>query len=255
VSAPDPTGIRNVADLVLVENATTLTRLAGDSLRPVWRMLLPHGADGIEMGESDFAAEAITHHGDTLVLNASVPPGNREFTLTYRVPAGSRRFEIPVDHGVASADVLSEEPGLTVEGGFARGDTLTVVERHFTKWSGPLTAGTPLVLSFPTSTTLPNWALPTLIGALGAGLLAMSVVANRRAVRLAAAGHARSRPTQPAAPRAGALSADAQELLTRIATLDAAHQGGPSSVSPEAWEAYLHQRAEWKARLTDLLPR
>lgn len=247
VGRPDPSGVRNVADLVLLENAGSATRLAGDSLHPTWRMLLPSRALGVEVGESDFSSDALVQRADTLFLNASVPPGTRQFTLTYHLAAGETRLEIPIDHDVPAADILSEDPALVARGGLTREDTVSVVGRTFTKWDGALQSGTPLVLEFTADTPIPGWVLPALIAALGLGLIGLSVTSARR--------RAASAPlVMPVIP-APDLGTDAEALLTRIAELDAAHAGGAAGVSPEAWQEYLRERARLKDRLRALLPR
>ncbi len=253
VGAPGQEGVRRVADLVLLENPGNLTRLAGDSLHPTWRMLLPRAAEGIELGESDFAADAVVQHADTLFLNASVPPGQREFTLTYRIPIAAAQFEIPVDHAAVAADLLAEETGLTVEGGLTRGDSVSVVERSFTRWSGSLTAGTPLVLHFPGVTRVPDWMLPVLIGGLGLALLVMGVAASRRTrPPLARAGVHHGSSAAPGIPHEG-VGPEARAVIEQIAQLDAAHAGDEAAADPAGWQGYLRERGELKARLTALL--
>jgi hypothetical protein len=244
VGTVDQTGTRAVADLVLIQNPGIVTRLAGDTLHPTWTMRLPPRAQQVELGEGDFAADAVARRGETLLLTASIPPGTRELTLTYRIPGDVSRFEVPIDHDIPGVDVLSEDAKMVVRGGLVRRDTLTVAGRHFTKWDGPMRAGDSLALDFAVASSRPSmWALPALIALLGAGLLGIGLVASRR------------RPLVPSvAPPAG-LSPEAEALLDQIARMDQEHAGGPGSVSTEAWQAYQRERAELKQELAGLLPR
>lgn len=245
VGAVEPSGSRTVADLILIGNSGIVTRLAGDSLRPAWKMLLPSRAQSVELGEGDFAADAVSQRADTLLLVASIPPGTREFTLTYRIPAAVSRFEIPLDHDVPVADLLTEEARMVVRGGLVLRDTVTVVGRHFTKWDGALRAGEPLVLEFPSPSGRSAWVLPALIGLLGAGLLSVGLASSRRAVKA---------PASKVGWSAG-LSPEAESLLDRIVALDASNKAGPGGESDPDWDAYQRERARLKDELAAHLPR
>ena len=245
VGAVEPSGSRTVADLILIGNSGIVTRLAGDSMRPAWKMLLPSRAQSVELGEGDFAADAVSQRADTLLLIASIPPGTREFTLTYRIPADVSRFEIPLDHDVPLADILTEDARMVVRGGLVRRDTVTVVGRQFTKWDGALRAGQPLVLEFPVPSGRSAWLLPALIALLGAGLLGLGLASSRRAVRAPA----------PAVAWPAGLSPEAESLLDRIVALDAANVAGPGGMSASDWQAYQRERSRLKDELAAHLPR
>lgn len=245
VGAVDQTGSRTVADLSLIQNAGIVTRLSGDALHPTWKMLLPPRAQEVELGEGDFASDAVVRREDTLLLTASIPPGMRELTLTYRIPADVSRFEIPIDYDVPGVDVLTEDVKMIVRGGLVLRDTLTVAGRHFTKWDGPLRTGDSLVLEFPVSSRPSTWALPALIALLGAGLLGLGLAASRRTAMV----------QPPRAVRPAVVSPEADALLDRLARLDVEHAGGPGSVPATEWQAYQGERARLKQELAALLPR
>ncbi len=241
----DQTGTRAVADLVLLQNAGTVTRLAGDTLHPTWTMRLPPRAQQVELGEGDFAVETVAQRADTLLLLAAIPPGSRELTVTYRIPSDVARFEVPIDHDIPGVDVLSEDDKLVVRGGLVRRDTMTVAGRHFTKWDGPMRAGEPLVLEFPVPSRTSTWVLPALIALLGTGLLGLGLVSSRRA---AAA-------PQPRVAWPAGLDPDAESILDRIVALDAAHAAGPGSMPEADWQAYQQERTRLKDELASHLPR
>jgi hypothetical protein len=239
----DQTGSRAVADLVLINNPGIVTRTAGDSLHPSWTMRLPLGAQQVELGDGDFGADAVARRNDTLLVFASIPPGQRALTLTYRIPGNLARFEIPIDRDMPVVDVLTEDDRLVVRGGLALRDTMTVAGRHFTKWEGAVRGGDLLVLDFSARSGRSTGALPALIALLGLGLLGVGVAAFRRAP-VAARG-------APARPRQ--ISPEADALLDRLAALDAAHAGGPGNTSAAEWQAYREERARLKEELAGLL--
>ncbi len=90
--------------------------------------------------------DAVVQRSDSLLLAASIPPGMRQLTLTYRIPGDVSRFEIPIDRDLPSVVVLAEDSAMVVRGGFVRRDTMTVAGRRFTTWDGALRGGEPLVL-------------------------------------------------------------------------------------------------------------
>ena len=208
-------------------------------------MLLPRRAQAVELGEGDFASDAVMQRADTLLLIASIPPGTRELTLTYRIPADASGFEIPLDHDVPVADVLTEEASMVVRGGLVLGDTVTVVGRHFTKWQGALRAGEPLVLEFPSPSDRSKWALPALIALLGAGLLGIGLLSSRRAVVVSSA----------SALAPAGIGPEAEAILDRIVALDAAHAEDPGDAADLEWQSYQRERARLRAELAAHLPR
>lgn len=240
ITAPAQDGTRSVVDLVVIANEGTATRVGADTTRPAWWMPLPPLAANLVVGESDFAREAFDRHGDSLLLHAAIPPGERQFYLQYQLPPNTRRFEIPNRDAARSGNVLLGEEDATVDGGLVRTDTQTVNGERFTRWVGALAEGATLELRFASSGATPDWALPALVAALGIGLLGVGGAAWRRQRR-------------PGTAVAGG-RADAERLLDAIAALDARHAGGPADHPPAAWSAYLAERAELKARLRGTLP-
>ncbi len=248
VSAPGSGGARDVLDLIVLQNAGGLTRVAADSTHPTFLLPLPPYAAGLQLGEGDFSADAIERSGDTLALFAPIPPGERNLVLDYQIPPDSPQFVIPIGHAVPAANVLLEEPSARVEGELVRADSQVVDQQHsFTRWAGALQAGQPLVIILPDHTTAAPWLLPMLVGALALGLVGVLALTQRPL---------RWRATVAMAPPAfgDELGTEVTALVDRIAALDNAHAGGPSACGPEAWSAYLAERAELMEALRRLLP-
>ncbi len=234
VSGPASDGARTVVDLVIVSNTGTLARVrAGDEI-PSWSMLLPTDVVNVRVADSDFSPTAFDQHGDTLMLFAPIPPGQREIFIDYQLAPGVRSLEIPVDPSTVAFTLMSEE-SLGVETMVQRGDT-TVNGRDFHRWSASREVPPNVVVRFPLV-----WAPRWLVGALAAGLVVGLLLVSWRATR---------RRTPDRAPRHGV-----DELLERLARLDAAHAGDSAQAAGPAWESYLKERARLKAALHELLPR
>ncbi|MES2123905.1 MAG: hypothetical protein V4503_04365 [Gemmatimonadota bacterium] len=241
VSAPASDGTRAVLELLVIENAGELTRVAGRGTS--WSLHLPPDAAGVTLGEMDFAADAVEVHRDTVLITAALPPGQRELTLQYQLPAGLRAWTIPVEDSIGAMNVLLEESSARVTGPLVPADSQVVEGRRYFRWQGNAPRGARVLVTFAESGT-PSWLLPLLVASLGLGLLATFVVAQRR--RPAAA--------PPRFTPAAQLPPDVEGLLRRIAELDRVHAGGPAHHLPEVWHAYLRERAELKRQLEEHLP-
>ena len=248
VSAPGAGGARDVLDLIVLQNTGGLTRVAADSTHPTFMLPLPAYAANLQLGEGDFSADALDRAGDTLALFAPVPPGQRNLVLDYQIPPNSPQFVIPIGNAVPAANVLLEEASARVEGGLTRADSQVVdQQRSFTRWTGALQAGQPLVIKLPDHATAAPWLLPMLVGALALGLIGVLALTQRPTPVPV---------TVPLAPEGSGdvLGPEATALIDRIAMLDNAHAAGPAACGPEAWSAYLAERADLKDALRRLLP-
>lgn len=178
VSPVDDDGVRNVVDLLVLDNPGPLTRVGSDSLHATWRIVLPHFAVNVHGGNSSFSLESLVLAGDALALFAAIPPGSHDIELDYQIPPHSRRFEIPVDENTPVSNVISEDRSIVVRGAFTRADT-TIEQRPYARWQGSLTAGQPLILEFGSSGT-PAWLLPAMIAAMALLLIGATLYAIRR---------------------------------------------------------------------------
>lgn len=229
VSRPGEDGSRSILDLIVLRNDGQRTRIAPDSSRPTWVGQLPRGTIGLEVGESDVSPEAVSRQGDSLFVTAPLAPGEKQLTLEYLVPAGHQVLELPLTEPVPMLNVLAEESKAVVTGGsLVFADSQTLQGRSFRRWTGAGPAGTLLRVALPGRPLTPEWILAALVAAV--------------AVALAAAGWRLATRKAPA-------YASTDELLQRVAGLDAHYQDRQSEVSPEEWRQYQAERA----RLKDLL--
>jgi hypothetical protein len=229
LTRPGEDGSRSVLDLLVLRNDGQRTRVAPDSLQPSWTGMLPRGAIGLEVGESDVSPDAIMRRGDSLIVTAPLAPGEKQITVEYVVPAGHENLELPFAQPVEMVNVLAEEPGVLVSGGtLAPADTQTLQGRSFRRWTGLVPAGGSLRIGLPGRERAPEWLLAALVAAV------MLVLAGAGWYSLAR--------------HAGSPGASSSELLDALAALDARYLGRESETSAEEWYQYQTERARLKAQ-------
>ena len=233
VSRPGEDGSRSILDLIVLRNDGQRTRVAPDSARPTWVGQLPRGTMGLEVGESDVSPEAVRRNGDSVIVTAPLAPGEKQLTLEYLVPAGHQVLELRLSESVPMLNVLAEEAKAVVSGGsLVFADSQTLQGRSFRRWTGAGSAGTFLRVVLPGRPRTPAWIVAALVVAV--------------ALALAAAGWRLA--TRPAGVRAST-----DELLERVAGLDARYQGRQGDVSAEEWHRYQTERARLKRLLESSL--
>jgi hypothetical protein len=165
-------GSRDVVDLFVLNNPGPLTRVGRDTLRPTWSARLPHFAINIHGGNSEFSLESLRLNGDTVALYAAIPPGQRDIEIDYQIPPNSARFELPVDVGVATSNIVSADKAMRVSGAYSRSDTV-IDKKAYTRWEGTMTAGQPVVLEFG-GRALPGWLVPAMIAVMAVVLVGVT---------------------------------------------------------------------------------
>ncbi len=234
------TGRRTVLELLVLANAGQQTRIAGDDVRPVWVGRLPSRIGDFEVGESDVSAEAVARVGDSLVVTAPVPPGQKQLVFTYTLPAGPE-LVIPVDQAVGRLLVLLEDTAATlVEGPLQRRGVEVFEDAQFALFDGPVPAtGGQVVFRFDRP------GLP-------AGVMVAVVVGLVAVVLLLAVPLLRRPPAALVMPPGGGTGTLPGELARAIARLDAEFDAQRDR-SPRAEAAYRERRHALKARLAAAL--
>ena len=233
VSRPGDDGSRNILDLIVLRNAGQRTRIAVDSSRPTWIWQLPRRTMGLELGESDVSPEAVDRQGDSLIVTAPIAPGEKQLTLEYLVPAGQQVLELPLTEPVPMLNVLAEETEVVVSGGtLVFADSQTLQGRSFRRWTGTGPAGSLVRVVLPGRPRAPQWIVAALVAAVAVAL----ALAGGRLIT--------SRATK---------GASTDELLERLAGLDARYQGREAEVAPDDWRQYQSERARLKSLLESSL--
>jgi hypothetical protein len=229
LTRPGTDGSRAVLELLVLRNAGRLTRVTSDTLQPSWSMALPRDVIGFRVGESDVSAEAIAVRRDSLIVSAPLAPGEKELTIQYQVAAGTRVLQLPNGQPGVTMNVLVEERGVSVEApGLVLADSQVIQGRSFQRWTGVVPRGT-IRLSLPSTQPVARWLLPVLVAGLAVGLIGAGWYFARRSGR-----KARMTP---------------DELLDRIATLDARFLGHEPDISGQEWSWYQVERARLKTEL------
>lgn len=235
--APDQAEGRTVVDVVVLHNDSPLTRVAPDSLVPVWAMALPTGVPEVVVDEgTEISREAVVVRRDSVLVFAPLPPGSRQLVLTYRIDLDAPSLRVPFGRAADSVTVLVEEPAARVDAPGLREVAERVAGQPVRGWLGPLAAGAEVTIHFPVA--------PRSTGLLVAGL----VVALAAALGTGLWRHRRRTPATPQAP------ADrVEDLVHAIAALDNAQRD--AAADPEAVARYQAEREALRRRLDRALAR
>jgi hypothetical protein len=226
-------GTRSVLDLIVLRNDGRVARVAPDSSRPSWRLVLPPGTGDMEVGESDLSPDAIVREGDTVKVLAPLAPGQKQLSLEYSVTPVRGKLEFPVGPDAGPVNLLVEERNARVSGGtLALADSQVIEGRSFRRYTGNLPAGGTVVLSVGAAgaAAATRVALPVLVGAVAVMLAAAVWWIIRRPSR-----------------RAPLLLPE--QMLDAIAALDARYAGREPETAADEWRRYVAERARLKAEL------
>ncbi len=208
-------------DLIVLRNDGRVARVAPDSSRPSWRLVLPPGTGDMEVGESDLSPDAIVREGDTVKVLAPLAPGQKQLSLEYGVTPVRGRLEFPVGPDGGPVNLLVEERNARVSGGtLALADSQVIEGRSFRRYTGNVPAGGTVVLAVGAAgaAAATRVALPVLVGAVAVMLAAAAWWIIRRPSR-----------------RAPALLPE--QMLDAIAALDARYAGREPETAAEEWRA------------------
>ena len=228
-----PDGTRSILDLIVLRNDGRVARVAPDSSRPSWRLVLPPGTGDMEVGESDLSPDAIVREGDTVKVLAPLAPGQKQLSLEYNVTPVRGKLEFSVGPDAGPINLLVEERNARVSGGtLVLADSQVIEGRSFRRYTGNVPAGGTVVLAVGAAgaAAATRVALPVLVGAVAVMLAAAAWWIIRRPSR-----------------RAPALLPG--QMLDAIAALDARYAGREPETAADEWRRYGAERARLKAEL------
>jgi len=240
VSAPQPTGRREVVEVYELSNDTTVTLVSSGDDHPIWTTIVPAGARDFRVSEGELGGDALTLRDGRVRLYAPVAPGVKQLSFTYTLADDAFPLSVPAGVGISVLEVLLEEPNAAASGASLREQApATVSGRTFRRYLGqdvPHTAVVRIVVPAAPATGRTLWlaAVGTAIGA--AMLVALARAMTRKPARAALA-------TAPL---------ESEQVLAEIATLDDAFDRVPRD--DEASRAdYEARRATLKDRLARAL--
>ncbi|HKV50807.1 MAG TPA: hypothetical protein VJO52_06335 [Gemmatimonadaceae bacterium] len=233
VGQPNVDGSHEIIEVYEITNDSGITLLSRDDAHPTWTALLPAGAIGFSVGQSDISPRAVRAVGGRVEVVAPMAPGLKQLSFSYRVPAKSFPLSIPMTYPVGVLEVLAEDPRATVSGPkLKRAEPVSISGRNFSRYVGEdVPANAVLQVDAPSGTDASRqqrYFLYIAIAIAATMLIVLAfVLARRRAPRPAIVGH-------PASPVDG----DAEQLAREIAALDARfeQQANPSAAERAAYE-------------------
>ena len=241
VSAPAADGTRNVVELLALRNGGPLTRVPADTGTAAWSWRIPRDVLGFAADEGELSAGAIELRGDSVLVRAALPPGLREITIEYHLPATRGDVRFMFDAAAASVNLLVEEPEarLALPDGMVPDSATVIEDRRFRRWAGAVRAGETISASLPVPGRWGGGALTALIGLVVLALAAGAAVAFRGSRH---------------APIAALKEPGTDALIEAIARLDAARLAA-RPLDADAERRYAGERAALKARLERALAR
>jgi hypothetical protein len=115
VAAPKSDGARDALEIITLSNPGHRTRIARDTLTPVWSGAIPAGALQFQIGSGDFSAQAAARVGDSVAVFGAVQPGGgKQVSYGYTLPSGMRSLTIPIDQPVGELQLLIEDTAAAV---------------------------------------------------------------------------------------------------------------------------------------------
>lgn len=250
VSAPEPDGRREIAEVYDLANDSSLTRVSRDGATPTWMTHLPAGAAGFRVNPAaDIAPGAVTMRGDSVLLFAPLSPGIRQLSFVYSLGSKAFPLKLPMEQAATVLEVLTEEPGAKVSAvHLKQAESFAANTRRFKRFlAEDVPANTILTIDPPGPEMSRSTYIAVVAAALGVAMIA----------GLAAAFHRRARrPTAVALSAVTALPASpeyvSEALLRDLAALDARMEHA-ASVGGEDRVRYAAERAALKSRLAAAL--
>ncbi|MFI5311620.1 MAG: hypothetical protein ACHQQ3_10325 [Gemmatimonadales bacterium] len=245
VMAPDSASTRRVVEVFELSNDSSVTRVEGAHDGPTFETPLPDGARDLRAGDGEVTGDALVFGGGRARILAPIPPGIKQFSFNYRLPATREAIAVPSVAPTTVLEVLIEDVKGNASGaGLRETDATTVNGRRFRRFlsqdapAASVVAVTAPTLSAPSAT---NTRIALIVTAVGAVLLLGLATGQLR--------------RRPAVLRARRASSDEPDALEReIAALDKAFDELESPGPAERADHY-EARAQLKARLTAALAR
>jgi hypothetical protein len=245
VGASQPNGTRPVAEVFDLENDSTVTVIARDSVTPIYAIHIPQNATNFRAnGGAAFAAGAVTRTGTTVGLFAPVSPGLKQFAFTYDLPAKAFPLTIPTESPTEVFEVLVEDPKAEVRAPSLREVAPQSLEgRTFRRFlAQDLAPKAEVRVNLPRIAIADRQRIYLIVGLTLLGLMVVALLFAVRRPRVA-----RVAPAIPAAvpePRS-------QTLVRAIVELDDSFD--TVTTTGDAREEYESRRAALKAQLSDAL--
>ncbi len=244
VGSAQPNGNRPIGEVYDLENDTTVTAVARDSLSPVWTTHIPEKAQAFQLNtRGDLGPGSLLRNGTTIGLLVPVSPGIRQVAFTYELPASAFPLRFPVESPTGVLEVLVQDPTARVSGAQFRETPSQEVEgRSFRRF---------LAQDVPANAVI-GVEVPRVIGAEREKVYIGVATALLAAMAAALVLTARRSFTRGASAQRAAAVPRSETLLRQIAQLDVEFERKPAPSDADR-AAYETRRAELKAQLMGTL--
>lgn len=117
IMLPEADGSWEINEVLRVQNTRQRTLVSADGL-PTWEFRIPQGAGAFEVGEGGLVPSEIQRMGTRVLVTASLPPGEHDAVVRYRLPADRAAFTLDVREPISELGLLVREPAprLRVDG-------------------------------------------------------------------------------------------------------------------------------------------
>jgi hypothetical protein len=240
IGAPTPSGQRPIGEVFDLENDSTVTAVARDSV-PVWSTTIPAPASNFQLNANgELAAGALMRRGASVGLFAPVSPGIRQVAFTYDLPSSAFPLTLRVDRPAGVLEVLVQEPTTRVQGpGLHETPAVSAEGRTFRRFLAQDVGAGAVVRVDPPRTV--GASRERVYSGVGVTFVAAMVIAFVFALR--------RRPRRGVAAPSDSRS---RLLIREIAELDEAFEH-EADANDEARSAYEARRASLKSELAHLL--
>jgi len=245
VGAATPNAGRPIGEVFDLENDSTVTAIARDSVTPVWSTTIPAGATNFRLNSNgELAPGALVRRGARVGLFAPVSPGFRQVAFTYDLPGNAFPLNVRIDKPAGVLEVLVQEPTTRVQGpGLRETPAVNAEGRTFRRFlAQDVGAGVVVRIEPPRVLAINRGPLFAGVGMFAIAAMFVAVVfASRRRI-----------PSRRAATVAAPADSPSRRLVREIAELDDAYER-EANASEQARADYEARRATLKSELAHLL--
>lgn len=106
---PEDDGSAEVNEIVRIRNSARQALVLGSGAS-TWEFRIPRGVVAFEVGDGQIAPDAVVRRDDRVLVTATIPPGEQELFVRYRLARGTTRTELPVTVDTDSMSLFVRQP-------------------------------------------------------------------------------------------------------------------------------------------------
>ena len=183
IAKPGQDGMREVLEILELENMGQTTRITKDTLVPTWAGRVPEVAGQFQGGQGDISPEAIVFRNDSVLVLGPIPPGPpKQLSYGYSLPASVRKLVLTIDQPTVELNLLVEDTASVVTAPAIESLGVQEIEqRRFAAYrAGPLAPGDTVQIALPRGAFRAQMVLPYVIAAVAMAMVAALIWALRK---------------------------------------------------------------------------